>query len=257
MPEYGTLDVAARRAGLPVVSTLARESWHCEDTEVLNFVYEIDDREARSLIPRALHPTIPLYGNLMLLRHASSPVGPFALAELRIICRAGIHQGGFTIGGFCDSDAAVSLLRDHYGWPLERGEIAIQRKHFAVLGRVAAGGRPVFEGWLEKAESISPGDLLFPVSLHLAQVDGAPWLVQAEPQYSPERAERGIARVQRFEAAAFGDAGVAFTNALPATWTRGVFELRPVRWVMDPDKPAVVGAKRVLEKSAFAGSLSS
>jgi hypothetical protein len=257
MPEYGTLDVAARRAGLPVVTTLARESWQCEDTEALNFVHEIDDREARALIPRALHPTIPLYGNLMLLRHAVSPVGPFALAELRIICRAGIHQGGFTVGGFCDSEAAIVLLREHYGWPLVRGEIAIQRKHFAVLGRVATGGRPVFEGWLEKGESISPGDLLFPVSLHLAEVDGEPRLVQVEPQYAPERAERGIARVQRFDAAAFGDPRIALTNPLPATWTRGAFELRPVRWVMDPDKPAVVGAKRVLEKAAFAGGLPS
>jgi hypothetical protein len=257
MPLYGVLDVASRRSSLPAVSTLARESWHSEDTEVLNFVYEIDDREALALIPRALHPTIPLYGNLMLARHAASPVGPFALAELRIICRAGMHQGGFTLGGFCDSEPATAFLRDHYGWPLEPGEVSIQRKHFAVLGRVAAGGRPVFEGWLEKAESISPADLLYPVSLHLALVDGEPRLVQAEPQYGPDRAERGIARVQRLDAAAFGEARVAFTNALPATWIRGAFEMRPVRWVMDPDRPAVVGAVRVLEKAAFSGSLPS
>jgi hypothetical protein len=257
MPQYGTLDVAARRSSLPAVTTLARESWQCEATEVLNFVYEIDDRDALSLIPRALHPTIPLYGNLMLVRHASSPVGPFALAELRIICRAGMHQGGFTLGGFCDSEAAAAYLRDRYGWPLEDGEISIQRKHFAVLGSVSHDGNPVFAGWLERAESISPGDLLYPVSLHLALLDGTPRLVQAEPQYAPERAERGIARVQHFDAAAFGEARVSFTNALPATWTRGPFELRPVRWVMDPDRPAVVGATRVLEKTAFAGGLPS
>jgi hypothetical protein len=63
--------------------------------------------------------------------------------------------------------------------------------------------------------------------------------------------------VQRFDAAAFGDARIELTNPLPATWTRGPFEMRPVRWVMDPDRPAVVGAKRVLEKAAFAGSLPS
>jgi hypothetical protein len=257
MPQYGTLDVAARRSSLPAVTTLARESWHSEETEVLNFVYEIDDRDALSLIPRALHPTIPLYGNLMLVRHAASPVGPFALAELRIICRAGMHQGGFTVGGFCDSDVATAYLHDHYGWPLQRGEVSIQRKHFAVLGRVARGDRAVFEGWLEKAESISPGDLLYPVSLHLAQLDGEARLVQAEPHYGPERAERGTARVQRFDAAAFGDPRIELTNALPATWIRGAFEMRPVRWVMDPDQPAVLGATRVLEKAAFAGGLPS
>ena len=257
MPQYGTLDVAARRSSLPAVATLARESWHSDETEVLNFVYEIDDRDALALIPRALHPTIPLYGNLMLLRHAASPVGPFAFAELRIISRAGMHQGGFTAGGFCDSDAATAYLRDHYGWPLQRGEVSIQRKHFAVLGRVGRGDRAVFEGWLEKAEAISPGDLLYPVSLHLARLEGVPRLVQAEPLYGPERAERGIARVQRFDAAAFGDSRIELTNPLPATWIRGAFEMRPVRWVMDPEQPAVLGATRVLEKAAFAGGLPS
>ena len=257
MPLYGTLDAATRRATLPAVTTLARDSWQCEETEVLNFVYELDDREALALIPRALHPTIPLYGNLMLARHASSPAGPFSLAELRIICRAGMHQGGFTLGGYCSSETATAFLRDHYGWPLRHGEVSIQRKHFAVLGRVAAEGRPVFEGWLEHAESISPADLLYPVSLHLALLENEPRLVQVEPQYGPDRAERGVARVQRFDAAAFGEPRIALTNALPATWVCGAFEMRPVRWVMDPDRPAVVGAKRVLEKAAFAGHLPS
>jgi hypothetical protein len=257
MPQYGRLDVASRRASLPVVTTLARESWRSEQSEVLNFVHEIDDRHGLDLLPRALHPTLPLYANLMLLRHASSPVGPFALAELRIVARAGMHQGGFTTGGICDSEPAIAWLRDRYGWPLRRGEVSIQRKHYAVLGRVAVDGQPVFEGWLEKAESISPADLLYPVSLHLALLDDAPRLVQVEPLYSPERAERGTPRVQRFDAAAFGDARVALTNPLPATWVRGAFELRPVRWVMDPERPAVAGATRVLEKAAFAGGLPS
>lgn len=257
MPQYGTLDVAARRPALPTVTTLAQESWRSEASEALNFVYEIDDRSALDLIPAALHPTIPLYANLMLLRHATSPAGPFALAELRIMARAGIHQGGFTTGGFCDSDAAIAYLRERYGWPLQRGEVSIQRKHYAVLGSVVARGEPVFEGWLEKAEAISPGDLLHPVSLHLAVLDGAPRLIQAEPLYAPERAERGTPRVQRFDARAFGESRVRFTNPLPATWTRGAFEMRPVRWVMDPDRPAVIGATRVLEKSAFSGSLPS
>jgi hypothetical protein len=257
MPQYGTLDVAALRAGLPVVTTLAHQSWRCEATEVLNFVYEIDDRSGLDLIPGALHPTIPLYANLMLLRHATSPAGPFALAELRIVSRAGMHQGGYTTGGFCDSDQAIAFLRERYGWPLRHGEVSIQRKHYAVLGSVVAGGEPVFEGWLEKAEAISPGDLLYPVSLHLALVDGAPRLIQAEPLYAPERAERGTPRVQRFDATAFGERRVRFTNPLPATWTRGAYEMRPVRWVMDPEQPAVVGATRVLDKSAFSGSLPS
>jgi hypothetical protein len=244
MPQFGTLDTARLRDRIPVVRELAREAWEA-DTRVLNFSYELDDSQHLGLIPPALHPSIPLWGNVMLRDHATSPVGPFALAEVRVIARAGIHPGGFTFGAFATTDDSVAFLRDHYGWPVRRGEVRIDRRHDAIVGRVRADGHTVFEAALERAEPISPTDVLYHVSFHLARVGADVRLVQAEPRYTPASAERGTPRVRVFEPEAFGEPRVKLVNPLPATTMTGKVELRRVRWLIDPLRPAVVGSIRV------------
>ena len=250
MPQYGTLDVDALADRLPEAGPLADEAWTSEEIEVLNFCYEFDDARHLELIPPALHPSIPVYGNIMLRRHAESPVGPFGLAELRVIARAGVHQGGFTRGAFASTPEAVEFLRERYGWPVRQGVVRLERRHYAVLGRVEVDGRTVLDAALERAELISGGDVVYPVSIHLARVDGEPQLVQVEPRYTPERAERGRPRVSVFDAEAFGEARVKLTNPLPATWMQGALELGRVRWLMDPKRPAVAGAVRRPEPDA-------
>ena len=112
MPLFGTRDVDAERSELPVVTALASEGWESEDAEVLNLTYEFDDTRYQELLPPALHPTIPVYGAIMLRAHDTSPVGPFSMAELRVMGRAGVHQGGYVLGGFASTPEAVELLRD-------------------------------------------------------------------------------------------------------------------------------------------------
>ncbi len=244
MPQFGKLDVARLADRLPAVRALATEAWET-DTRVLNLSYELDDAHHLDLFPPALHPSIPLWGNLMLREHAESPVGPFTLAELRVITRAGIHPGGFVFGAFASTPAAVAFLRESYGAPVRHGEVRIDRRHDAIVGLVRAEGRTVLDVALERAEPISPGDVLYHVSFHLALVNGAPRLIQAEPRYTPASAERGTPRVRLFDAEAFGEPRAKLTNPLPATFMTGKVELRRVRWVMDPKLPAVAGARRV------------
>lgn len=244
MPQYGTLDPASR-SDLPVAGQLARDAWTTEGSEVLYLAYELDDTHDLALIPPALHPAIPLYGTLMLRTHPESPVGSFALAELRVMTRAGIHYGGFTVGVIASSRDAVDFLRDGYGYPAKLGEVEIDRRHYATLGRVRCDGQPVLDIALEHAEPIAPTDVLYTNSFNLALVAGEPTIVQAEPTYTPERAERGRPRVELFDAGAFGDERIKLTTPLPATYVSGSIEMRPVRWLMDPKVPAVMGARKL------------
>ncbi len=245
MPQFGKLDVDNLRGRLPVVSALAKGAWET-DARVLSFNYEIDDTHHLELIPPALHPSIPVYANLMLREHATSPVGPFALAELRVIARAGVHPGGFTLGAFATTEAAVAFLRESYGWPVRLGLVRIDRLHHAIIGRVRADSRSVLEAELEHAEPIGSSDALYPPSFHLAEVGGKTGIVQVEPRHTVASAERGKPRVRVFDAEAFGDARIKLASPLPATFATGKVELRRVRWLMDPKLPAVAGAKRVV-----------
>jgi hypothetical protein len=181
----------------------------------------------------------------MLREHAESPVGPFTLAELRVITRSGIHPGGFVFGAFASTPEAVGFLRESYGAPVRLGSVRIDRRHDAIVGLVRVDGRTVLDVALERAEPISPADVLYHVSFHLALVDGAPRLIQAEPRYTPSSAERGAPRVRVFDAEAFGEPRAKLTNPLPATFMTGKVELRRVRWLIDPLRPAVVGSTRV------------
>lgn len=242
MPQFGTLDVDL--PDLPVALKLADEPWECEDTRTLNLLFEIDDSHDLAMLPPALHPSIPLYCNLMVRQHAASPVGAFTLAELRVMARAGVHHAAFTKGAFASTDEAVDFLRATYGWPVQRAEVRLDRRHYEVRGSVIRDGTTLFAGALEKAEPISGKDILYPASVHLARVDGEPKLVQVEAAYAPDDAERGRPKVEYFDAEAFGDARVKLGNPLPATFSKGRFEMQRVRWLMDPRSPAVGGAVR-------------
>jgi hypothetical protein len=244
VPQLGTLDVEALRTRAPVATALADESWQSEDCRVLNLSYELDDRCALDLLPPALHPTVPLYATLMLRAHPTSPVGPFRLAEVRVMARAGIHPGGYTVGAFADTRAAVDFLRGAYGCPARLGEVAIERRHYATLGSVHCDGTPVLDVALEHAEPIGPGDFMYAVSFHLALVDSDLRLVQAEPVYTPTAAERGTPRVRTFDPAAFGEPRLKLTAPLPGTFMTGTVELRRVRWLIDPKRPAIQGSVR-------------
>jgi hypothetical protein len=243
MPRFGTLDVAARAPGLVAATRLAGEAWQSE-AQVLQLCYEIDPERGQRLLPPALHPAIPTYVTLVLRDFATSPVGPFRMAELRAMGRAGIHPGGFVLSAFADTPGAVALLREAYGLPARAGEVRIERRHYGTLATVRADGATALEAALEHAEPIAAGDFTHAPSLTLALVDGSPAIVQVETSYTPASAERGTPRLRVFDAAAFGDPELKLTEPLPATWMQGTLEVRPVRWLMDPKKPAVVGARR-------------
>jgi hypothetical protein len=97
---------------------------------------------------------------------------------------------------------------------------------------------------LEHAEPIGPGDFMYAVSFHLALVDSDLRLVQAEPVYTPTAAERGTPRVRTFDPAAFGEPRLKLTAPLPGTFMTGTVELRRVRWLIDPKRPAIQGSVR-------------
>ena len=67
-------------------------------------------RTAKSLLPRALHPTIPATVIFTAARYPDSPVGPFMLAQVRVGCRAAALPRGFLLRAYTDSAAAADAL---------------------------------------------------------------------------------------------------------------------------------------------------
>ena len=113
MPLFGTLELPAVTAVLPTLRDLDTEPWSLPKAEILQMAFEAP-RDTHALLPKALHPAIPSYVTIVVTRFPESPVGPFLLAQLRLMARAGAHPRGFILRAYASTpEAAVANDSSH------------------------------------------------------------------------------------------------------------------------------------------------
>lgn len=252
MPVFGKQDVEAAAARAPLMTGLDTDAWELKGAETLQLSFEVAEEPAEWLIPPALHPSIPPYATLTVARYPDSPVGPFALAQVRLVVRAGIRPRGYLLHAYASSDAAVAELRARWGFTVEPATIALRPRHDRVTGSVERDGETLLEVELENPEAISGVDVTYLDSLHLARVQGeggaeaVPTIVQVDPEYVFHTATRGTPRLLTFKAGAWGDTGrLRCTTPIIATMTKADTDLPRLRFAMDPTLPAVKGSRKL------------
>ena len=244
MPLYGELALAAVDGRLPELRDLDTNAWELPKAEILHIGWEVPDA-SRALLPRSMHPAIPAYVTVVVTRYPASPVGPFELAQVRLMARAGAHPRGYVLGAVATTDAAVTALRERWGFPARRGEVALRRYYDRVVGAVSVAGETILDVALRDPETISGGDVQYIHSVTLGRVDGRPTLVQVDPHYTFHKAERGRPAVGRFDAAAWNAGPITLEWPIAATVTTCDTDLPRIRFVMDPEIPVVRGTRRI------------
>ena len=241
MHRYGSLDIRARAACAPVLTEMAREPWTLKGVHVLDCRTEIAAAAGDALIPPSLRPGIPSYGALVVSRVEESPVGPFALAELRVGVRIGATAGFFLVGAVCDSPAARQALAERWGYPCVAGEIVLEELYHRASARVTLQGRTVLELTLSDRRPLPGTRLNVPSIVNLARQgpDGPLLLVNTPIQSTYAQADGGRYAITAFDGTAFG-AGEAFRTSFPMGSTIGVAEitLGAIDVTADPVKPA-------------------
>ena len=250
MPRSGKQEVQAAAARVPLLHGFGTEAWELKGAEILQLSFEVTEEPADWLIPPALNPSIPPYVTLSVARFPQSPVGPFALAQVRLVARAGIRPRGYLLGAYTDSEKAMVELRARWGFMVERGEIALYPRHDRVIGQVTHGGQTILEMELENPEQVSGADVTYLDSLHLTRVekDGKETLVviQVDPEYVFHQAQRGRPRLLTFQADAWGTENrLRCTTPITATFTRCDTDLPKLRFALDPAVPAAQGRLRI------------
>jgi hypothetical protein len=250
MPLFGKQDVQAALARAPLMTGLDTEAWELKGAEILQLSFEVVEEPAEWLIPPALHPSIPPYATLSVARFPSSLVGPFALAQVRIVVRAGIRPRGYLLGAYTDSEKAAAELRVRWGFTVDLGTIAIDPRHDRVIGRVQRGGQTILEMELENPEQISGADVTYLDSLHLVRVmengKETPLILQVDPEYVFHSAQRGRPRLLFLQTDAWGaENRLRCTNPMTATFCRCDTDLPKLRFAMSPSVPAVQGSRRL------------
>src|SRR3954471_16539344 len=131
-PRHGTLDIAPVLSELPHLSSLAGPTWEMSDSQFLQINWEVEDDGALALTPPSLHPSIPPFASFFGSHVTESPVGAFSLVQVRLVVRAGIRPRALCLGAVCDSAEAVQALRDHWGFPVQLGDVTFARRHDSV-----------------------------------------------------------------------------------------------------------------------------
>src|SRR5215468_8228847 len=208
MPLFGQLELAQVDSRIATLRDLDTEAWALPRAEILQLAWEVP-RATQALLPRAMHPAIPTYATILIARYPESPVGPFLLALIRLMGRAGAHPRGYVLGAVATSDEAMSALRERWGFPAERGSVTLRRRHDRVTATtVTHEGVTILDVGLIDPEPISGGDVQYIHSVTLANVahEGrtTPQLVQVDPHYTFHKAERGRPVVTCLDADAWG-----------------------------------------------------
>lgn len=246
MPLSGTLDVSAALADAPTMKDLSPETWELTGADLVQVSYEVDEEAALAVTPPALHPSIPPYATFSAAHFPTSPRGPFNLAMVRLIVRAGIRPRALLLGAYTDNAEVADGLASGWGYRIRTADVAFHRRYQSIGGTVTVDGRVVLDLSLEDPEPVAPGDLELFDNLHLTHLAGEePVIVQVDPTYEYTSADRGRAELKVFDAEALGVSGVVPVYRVIAVACRADLALHAPRFVMDPVVPAVQSTRRL------------
>ncbi len=250
MPTFGALELDRVVDRLPAVRDLDTEAWLLPGAEILQLAFEVP-RQTGALLPRAMHPAIPPYGTIWVIRYPESPVGPFTLAQLRLMGRAGAHPRGLVLGAVASTPEAATALRERWGLPVAPGHVTLTRRHDRITATVTRDGETVLDCGLIDPEPIAGSDVQYihSVTLARAPLDGktGPLLIQVDSRYTIRKADRGRPHVGALVPAAWNAGSLRLTNPIAATVTSSDTDLPRIRFVMDVEVPVVRGTRRIRE----------
>ncbi len=244
-PRTGALDPSTL-GDLPAFTPGAAPTWELPDAQFLQINWEVLDEGAIELTPPSLHPSIPPFASFFAGRYPESPVGPFSLVQTRLVVRAGIRPRALCLGAVCDSPAATDALREHWGYPVQLGDVTVARRHDQVRFTAALDGRTVADLGVHTADVINGSDLMTFDNLNPVTVDGRPTLIQIDPEYTIQQADRGRPTLSLPDPHALGMRGLLHLASPIIGFTfRADTDMVPVRFTIDVVEPAVTSGKRV------------
>ncbi|MDQ1396146.1 MAG: hypothetical protein QOG64_1405 [Acidimicrobiaceae bacterium] len=241
----GAADLDVLAAVAPTISAFATEALSCPGAEVFQVVHEVWWEGSGSALPPGLHPVNPPAVTWSFVRAPESEVGPFTLAQMRIVCRSGVRGRGFHVSCFVDNADAALMLRAHWGFKTSMADVSLERLYHGTYGTVSVEGQVVLDVRLLSPQPLSSSDLQYTDTMHLAGTPGGLRLVQVEQTFAFGRAERGRPVLAGFDRDAWGAPQLRPSYAISASSAAADVSFQPVRFVCRPDVSAFEGTERV------------
>jgi hypothetical protein len=106
-------------------------------------------------------------------------------------------------------------------------------------------GEEILDLLLEDPQPLRPEDAYYVANVHLAHTPNGLRLVQVDPDFEIERAERGRVVIRHFDGAAWDSDAIRPSSPVAALFTVGSVTLPALRYVCRPDVLAFQGTERV------------
>ena len=253
----GTASVDELAAGAAEIESFGSEPITLSGVTGLSLVAELRRGAREEVLPPGLHPIVPPAMSLLAWDVGDSPWGAFSAVSVRVVCRSGARARTFCVGAAASTDDAVSGLRSQLGFPAKRAEVALRRHYDGVDLTVASGGAvgddtahrngagPMLAVSALDPDPLSVGDLQHVGSMNLAHTPLGLRLVQIETHHMPSRVERLAARIDAFDAEAWGQRLLDPYWVVSCSVSLEDIEIAAIRFVCDPAKPAAEGTERV------------
>ncbi len=241
----GTADPESLADRAPTLGGFDTAPLRLDGVETFQVFCEMKRAGAESLLPPGLHPTLPPVVTWLVQRVAGSPWGPFGMAQCRVECRSGLRPRGFLRAAVIDNAKAATELASRWGYTLQHGEVTLERGYDRSHARVAVDGEEILDLLLEDPQPLRPEDAYYVANINLAHTPNGLRLVQVDPDFEIERAERGRAIVRHFDAAAWSSQAIRPSNPVAALFTVGSLTLPALRYICRPDVLAFGGTERV------------
>jgi hypothetical protein len=211
--------------------------------------FELPYAVRESLLPPALHPNTPPVLAVLAWRCPESPWGPFSLVQLRAGCRSGVRSRGFLLGAGLDNRDAAAALASGWGLAARPAEVSVRPGYDATSVAVTFTDGDATADALQlrlfDPDPLGLDDVQYTGTLAPAEIAQGLRLVQFEPEYAAQRAERANPRVDGFDAAAWGAPGAAPRGPIAASVATATITLRPVRFVCRVDVSGFEGTEPV------------
>ena len=247
----GTASVDELAAGAPEIAAFGTDSIRLGGVTGLSLVAELRRSAREAVLSPGLHPIVPPAMSLLAWDVLESPWGAFSAAFVRVVCRSGARARTFCVGAAVSTDDAVAGLRSQFGFPAQRAHVALRRHYDGVdltvapADRASNGTGPMLELSALDPDPLSVGDLQHVGSMNLAHTPLGLRLVQVETHHEPSRVERLAARIDAFDAAAWGQPLLDPYWVVSCSVSLEDIEIPAIRFVCDPALPAAEGTERV------------
>lgn len=241
----GTAHISDLTAHLPTITSFSIEEVELANVEITQLQFELVAKHVQSLLPPALHPTLPPLGLWTCWDVADSPWGGFQLVQLRVSCRSGARPRTLLLGAAIDNERAQRVLAEQWGLQATLGVVSITKGYETTQITVRVDQSTTLEAEARDPEPLTATDIQFFATMHPASTPNGERLIQFDPSYEVLAAERYTPKLTNFQAASWGHELVEPSYPVIAWGVNANVHLPKIRFLCRWDVSAFEGTEMV------------